>query len=539
MATIVAVAGGFLLIAAPASAAATSVLSSARVSIASSLAPPSSAAGPAEYDPTNISSVGGYAHTDEISVAMSGGTAQRNFSIDLQAPRGATFHPGTYYGDDVYGVRGNGSLIDGNAGCQGVQFTVVDVASSGTALTRLDLRFQTTCNYTSSANAVIFGELQLGEPAPAPWVMTGARSFAWPDVPVGTRSPALLPLWFRNTGSGSLAVGAASLSGANSGDFRVVSDGCSHKTLSGHTACSVVLAFAPHAVGNRAAVLTVPMGAAKVPTALAGTGPPGRTLLRLNSQPGDLVGNGRSYLMTDAQSQMQVANQSNDALDATTNDGHSSWTVEMQDRSGPIRVGTYTVNNASNTGFWLIVSGEGRGCGDTTGTVTIKQVSYDADNAPSAFDAMFSQSCTGSPHAKLTGEIAYHATNAATAPTGAFILHTGQSLTAGQAITNGGDAAPQAYKLAVTTAGRAVLTGPSGTTLWATPATAAAAHDRLTVTTTGTLALLSQTGSVLWATATAGSGTANFLVLQSDGNLVLNNADYQPVWATGTATVAD
>ncbi|MBV9822701.1 MAG: hypothetical protein JO144_10720 [Actinobacteria bacterium] len=530
-AVLMAFTGSWLALAGPAAAA--DLLSTVRVSVATSLAAPSPMAGPIEYDPTNVSSVGGYAHTDELSIAMGGGTANRPFSLDLQAPTGATFATGTYYGDDPDGVRGYGTLGEGSNGCSNVRFTIVDIASSGTAITRLDVRFQTVCGYDSNDNATIFGELQLGEPAPAPNVVTGARSFSWPHVPVGTRSPALLPLWFRNTGTSALAVGAATWSGANSGDFPVVSDGCSGRTLAAHTSCSVVLAFAPRAAGTRSATLTVPIGGKAVPTAVAGTGPAGRTLLRVNSQPGDYVGGGKSYLITDAQSRMQVTTQGPNTFIATTQNGSAAWSVTIDDRTGgPLTIGTYETADDAFHGVRLLVTGEARGCGSSTGTVTVKQVSFDADHEPTAFDATFTQTCRNSTGASLTGEIAYRATTTPVAATGPFILHSGQALYAGSAISNS-NAAAYAYQLAVTTAGRAVVTDSAGKTLWATPATAIAARDRLAVKTAGNLALVTSAGSVLWTTASSGTA-GNLLVLQSDGNLVLYDSGYRPIWASRT-----
>jgi hypothetical protein len=526
---------GSCLLLAPATAA-TSLLSTVRVSVSTSLAPPSPMAGPIEYDPTNVSSVGGYARTNELSIAVGGGTANRSFSLDLRAPTGGTFHLGTYYGDDVDGVRGYGTLGEGSQSCPNVRFTIVDIASSGTAITRLDVRFQTMCGYNSNDNATIFGELQLGEPSASPTVVTGARSISWPNVPVGTRSRALLPLWYRNTGSTAQAVGTATWSGANSNDFPVVSDGCSHKTLASHTSCSVVLAFAPRAAGTPSATLTVPIGGRNISTFVTGTGSAGRTLLRVNSQAGDFVGGGLSYLITDAQSQMQVAAQGPGSFIATTQNAASAWSVMIDDRTGgPLTVGTHAATDDGSNGFRLTVTGEGRGCASSTGSVTIKQVSFGVDHAPIAFDATFTQTCRFSTGASLTGEVAYRATTTPVAATGPFILHSGQSLPAGSSIRNGDGS--HTYKLAVTTAGRAMLTDSAGKIWWATPAGAVATYDRLAVKTAGNLALVTSSGSVLWTTVSSGTA-GNLLVLQSDGNLVLYNAGYQPVWMSGTAQPA-
>ncbi|MDQ1743045.1 MAG: hypothetical protein QOE23_1384 [Pseudonocardiales bacterium] len=531
-AALIAFLGSSLVFTGPAAAA--GLLSTVRVSVSTSLAPPSPMAGPVEYDPTNVTSVGGYARTDKLSIAMGGGTANRSFSLDLQAPNGETFSTGTYYGDDVDGVRGYGTLGEGSQSCSNVRFTIVDIASSGTAITRLDVRFQTTCGYTSNDNAIIFGELQLGEPSASPYVVTGARSFSWPHVPVGTRSPALLPLWFRNTATTGLAAGSASWSGADGGDFPVVSDGCSGRTLAPHASCSVVLAFAPRAAGTRSATLTVPIGGRNIATVVAGTGPAGRTLLRINSQPGDYVGGGKSYLITDAQARMQVATQGPGSFHASTQNAGAAWEVRIDDGSGgPLTVGTHPATGDGSNGFRFLVTGEGRGCASSTATVTIKQVGFDADHAPIAFDATFTQTCRFSTGASLTGEIAYRATTTPVAATGPFILHSGQSLAAGSSIGNGESS--YAHKLAVTTAGRAVLTDSAGRVVWATPATAVAAGDRLAVKTAGNLALVTSSGTVLWTTTASSGAAGNLLVLQSDGNLVLYNAGYLPIWASGTA----
>lgn len=533
-AALLALVGSFLLLA-PAMAA-TSLLSTVRVSVSTSLAPPSPMAGPVEYDPTDITSVGGYARTNELSIAVGGGTANRSFNLDLRAPTGDTFHLGTYYGDDVDGVRGYGNLGEGSQSCANVRFTIVDIASSGTAITRLDVRLQTMCGYNSNDNATIFGELQLGETQASPTVVTGARSISWPNAPVGTRSLALLPLWYRNTGATSQAVGTATWSGANSKDFPIVSDGCSRRTLAPHTSCSVVLAFAPVAAGTPSATLTVPIGGRNIGTFATGTGSPGRTLLRITSQAGDFVGGGLSYLITDAQTQMQVATQGPGTFSATTQNGASAWSVMVDDRTGePLTVGTRAATSDGSNGFRLQVSGEGRSCASATGTVTIKQASFGPDHAPIAFDATFTQTCRFSTGASLTGEIAYRATTTPVAATGPFILRSGQSLAAGSSIGNGDGS--HAYKLAVTTAGRAVLTDSAGTIRWATPAAAVATHDRLAVKTAGNLALVTSSGSVLWTTVSSGAA-GNLLVLQSDGNLVLYNAGYRPVWMSGTSQPA-
>ena len=121
--------------------AATSVVSTLRMTVASTLAPPDPMAGAAEWDPAN-STFGGYANTTSLEISGGMGTAHRSFDIALYAPTGKTFQVGSYDGDDVYGSRGNGWFGEGSESCDGgVRFTIVDLATAGSAITRLDVDF--------------------------------------------------------------------------------------------------------------------------------------------------------------------------------------------------------------------------------------------------------------------------------------------------------------------------------------------------------------------------------------------------------------
>lgn len=416
----VCVVGGAVVVAPASSAVTTGILGTARATVTTSPNAWQSFVGAVEYDPANITSVTGSATTTAVHVALTGGTGGRQLSIDLVAPTGSTFAPGTYYGDDPNGPHGSGMISESSAGCDFVQFTIVDLASSGSALTRLDARFQTTCSYDSSnVDATIFGELQLGEPEPSSTLATGARSPSWPDVAVNSTSPATWPLWIRNTGAAAVSVGTLTRTGAQSTDFPIVSDGCSHTVLAAHSACSATIGFRPSAAGARSATVTVPVGSTSVSTTLNGTGSPGTTLLRMTSQPGDYVGGGKSYLITDSQEQVHVGTDGpGEVIEGFTSYTNTDdyWTVQIGATGGAaMTVGTHNATRSGVSGTYVLdVNGQSRGCGDSTGSVTIKQVSFNADGAPTAYDATFTQVCTGST-AGLSGEIEYHAGSAARA----------------------------------------------------------------------------------------------------------------------------
>ncbi|MGN6608879.1 MAG: hypothetical protein ACTHMS_17940 [Jatrophihabitans sp.] len=376
-------------------------------------------AGVSEYDPTNIS--GGtccYAHTDVIDIATGGGTRHRAFALHLQAPTGQTFHTGMYYGDDVYGVRGDASVQEGGSDCEGVRFTITDLASSGTTVTRLDVQFQTSCNTAISNNdATIFGEVSFNEPFTA-GTSTGARFLRWPDTPVGASTPVSMPFWVRNTTASPLVIGHAGRTGAQATDFRVASDGCSGHTLAAHTACAIQVVFHPTAAGARNAWLNIPVGARSITTQLVGTGSPGTTLLRIQSPAGAWVGGGGNHFIPNTAEPMHVSPTGPTQFVARLGDEGvqpETWTVHITaPRGRAVSAGSYSTSRDAlftYAGWGLDVVGNGQGCNAAVGHLTITQAQYDADQAPSVFHATFSFSCQDAgAGGTLTGEIEYHAT---------------------------------------------------------------------------------------------------------------------------------
>lgn len=394
------------------------ILLTARLTFTATSTAPSSLFRLVEYDPSNTSYVQGDATPSAVDLFMIGGTRGINAGVNFAAPTGTNFRDGFYYGDDPYGKRGFGSLDDG-LGCEYASFVVADVAYSGNTLTRLDIRFQTTCAFSSNVNAVLFGELQLGEPEPSAGLTANVRTASWPDVPVGTRSTAIWPVWVRNTASSAVALGALTKTGANAADFPVASDQCSNHSLAAHTACQIDLAFTPSAANLRTATFALPAGSSTVRVAVSGTGTPGVTLLQMNSQPGDAIGGGLNYLITDAQEQMQVSSElPNEFQGGVQNPANfdDGWNVMIAPNGGPFTLGTHTANNSGMPGvYYLNISGQSRGCNDTSGSVTVRQAEFDADGAPSAVDIAFTQYCDGST-AALTGEIEYHASDGTPIP---------------------------------------------------------------------------------------------------------------------------
>lgn len=63
-----------------------------------------------------------------------------------------------------------------------------------------------------------------------------------------------------NTGTVNLMVGAATLGGSNSSDFRISFDGCAGKTLSASGSCAIQVVFIPPTTGVKTSALNIPYG---------------------------------------------------------------------------------------------------------------------------------------------------------------------------------------------------------------------------------------------------------------------------------------
>jgi streptogramin lyase len=96
-------------------------------------------------------------------------------------------------------------------------------------------------------------------------------SVAFGASPLGVPSAAV-PVVFTNSTTGTVTVGTATLTGANPGDFKILSDGCSTKTIAIGATCTISLEFLPGTAGNRTANLNVPDTAGTQVVPLTGTG---------------------------------------------------------------------------------------------------------------------------------------------------------------------------------------------------------------------------------------------------------------------------
>jgi hypothetical protein len=132
------------------------------------------------------------------------------------------------------------------------------------------------------------------------------------------------------------------------------------------------------------------------------------TAFTLDSQPGDYIGQGQSLVYTAPTATISAnANGSSGVYMSVSQDSHW-WNASVSPPTGQsLTPGTYsTTRFPSSTAAGLDVSGDGRGCNTSVGSVTILEVSFDGDGNPLTFAASYEQHCESDTEA-LFGELRY------------------------------------------------------------------------------------------------------------------------------------
>ena len=133
----------------------------------------------------------------------------------------------------------------------------------------------------------------------------------------------------------------------------------------------------------------------------SGTGPaaPAPNSVRLESDPGDYIGQGQTHTYTSANAIITV-NAAGGHLTVSV-DGDETWFGDFQMPSGVTRIQAGTYPNLDRYPFHdpteggLSWGGEGRGCNTLVGSFTVDTVRYAGDTL-TAIDLRFEQHCEGS-----------------------------------------------------------------------------------------------------------------------------------------------
>lgn len=199
------------------------------------------------------------------STVYMGGT---DWMVGAAGPGGSRLVTGTTYTGARNSPAANAPWLDlssqrlyGNCYDIDASFTVHDVGYYGTSFSRLSLSFSATCEGNGQ---LVHGELRYKASAPAFDGVTlspvNRRSWDAGFAPVGgTGEKKTVTL--ENVGESAVAVGAASMTGADAGDFEVVDDTCAGvSSLAAGASCTFAVRLAPTTTGELDAVATIPVG---------------------------------------------------------------------------------------------------------------------------------------------------------------------------------------------------------------------------------------------------------------------------------------
>ena len=145
------------------------------------------------------------------------------------------------------------------------------------------------------------------------------------------------------------------------------------------------------------------------------TGP--YTVLQMLSDPGEFIGQGRTYLLKPADGTFSLSGSAHSVNVSFRNaDFSQNWTLMFTAPTGVnLDVGVYNDvgNTASANHAGMNISGNGRGTSSVTGSFTVREISVDSNGVVQSFRASFVQHTSGTAPA-LTGMVSYQAKSAIT-----------------------------------------------------------------------------------------------------------------------------
>ncbi|HEU5001764.1 MAG TPA: choice-of-anchor D domain-containing protein [Actinomycetota bacterium] len=167
---------------------------------------------------------------------------------------------------------------NGNVGGDPIAMTyTVSIVGTGSAtLTGMVMDHSgSSFHYNSDESSEILAVTAIPAPPQAPAVDLAPSPLAFPAQASGTTSePRTVTV--TNTGTAPLVFGpgAATLAGADAGDFTLTADTCSSTSVAPGASCTLTYTFAPAATGSRSATLSLADNAADAPqtVTLEGTG---------------------------------------------------------------------------------------------------------------------------------------------------------------------------------------------------------------------------------------------------------------------------
>lgn len=324
-------------------------------------------------------------------------SGQRRFAVGTYAP--ASSDPDPDQGYMAYTLMSTSYDVFGSFDVRRIHYT-------GRVIDAIDLTY--TFRIGGDRNNVqTFGELTFGYPSGPVEIEPSTVTF--PNTTYLHQESQPVTLWVHRLVPQHVRIHKVSVVGPDRDEFELAASGGLVRTLSGVLAW---VTFEPTRVGRAHAWLRVEIGDhgvisyRRVP--LESVAQAGTTSWDMTSEPGDEIGNGGTFHLTDRYL-LDVAG-SAEAITARYGSDFAAWIEPATGRR--LKVGTYRHITPSpavdHPGF--VVQGNGIDCGTVSGQFTIRDIRYRAGGALKRLDLTFVQYCDGSA-AGLHGHLRFHATS--------------------------------------------------------------------------------------------------------------------------------
>jgi hypothetical protein len=349
------------------------------------------------------------------SVKLSFGGGTQGGWLQFAAPPGRKLNPNFYDDAQRTAFRAAGhpgiDVSTGSRACSQISgwfdIKVIRFGSDG-SIRRLWMTFEQHCEGALSA---LYGELRIGRGSHSSDAAVLPDRPSWPDVEVGAKSWEL-PVYVVPLRRG-VEVASVVRRGSHRDDFMILENSCPGRTLRRGVGCGLVLTFAPQRGGPRSSKLIVREGDRSHHVVLEGMAVPGTSRLTMDSEPGDYVGQGKSWQFSALAGDLFWSWTISDFGVETwidTTEG-TAWFLDFG-APGGLQQGAHYAD-AKRYGFsdgapGMGVSGEHRGCSRVTGNFTVNQLGFRPNGLRHYYSITFEQHCEGR-EAALTGTIDYRA----------------------------------------------------------------------------------------------------------------------------------
>jgi len=225
------------------------------------------------FTPTNATVAAQPSGAGGVSMSAIQGDYVHWYYASVSPPVGQTFSAGTTYSTERFAtdsaagldVSGDGSGCNESTGT--LKILELTFADGGATVDSFAATYEQHCY-----NYALYGELRYQSSVDFVAMVVVPLTVDFGSQPLVPSDPT--PVTITNTGTVSLTLGAATITGAQSLDFSLVSDTCSSESVSAGGSCSIGVVFTPSDIGTSTATLQLSANTARggVEIDLIGTG---------------------------------------------------------------------------------------------------------------------------------------------------------------------------------------------------------------------------------------------------------------------------